>query len=205
MPAASSACSSNVNRAPITFGLIIANVMMFLIQQMYWEPALYNLALWPWNTPVFHVWQLVSYAFLHGSLTHLLFNMFALYMFGMEIEWLLGRQRYLVYYFACVLGAAALNLLVGVFTDAPLAPTVGASGGVFGLLLAFGMAFPHRRLVLLFPPIPMPAWLFVSLYGSVELVLGVTGTLQGVAHFAHLGGMVAGFALLMYWRRARAR
>ena len=82
-------------------------------------------------------------------------------------------------------------------------PTVGASGGVFGLLLAFGMAYPHRRLMLLFPPIPMPAWLFVTLYGVLELVLGVTGTQQGVAHFAHLGGMAAGFVLLQIWRRRR--
>ena len=82
-------------------------------------------------------------------------------------------------------------------------PTVGASGGVFGLLLAFGLAFPHRRIVLLFPPIPMPAWLFVTLYGLLELYLGVTGSGAGVAHFAHLGGMAAGYALLVYWRRAR--
>lgn len=190
-------------RAPVTTVLIVANVAMYLIQQMYWEPTMYRLALWPWDTPLFHVWQLVSYAFLHGNLPHVALNMFALYMFGPEIETLLGPRRFLVYYFVCVIGAALLNVLVGVLTDAPLAPTVGASGGVFGLLLAFGMAFPHRRLMLLFPPIPMPAWLFVTLYGLVELVFGVTGTLQGVAHFAHLGGMLAGFGLLMYWRYAR--
>jgi membrane associated rhomboid family serine protease len=82
-------------------------------------------------------------------------------------------------------------------------PTVGASGGVFGLLLAFGLAFPRRTIMLLFPPIPMPAWLFVTLYGLLELYLGVTGSGQGVAHFAHLGGMAAGYVLLAYWTRGR--
>lgn len=190
-------------RAPVTTALIVANVAMYLLQQAYFEPVMYSLALWPWDTPLFRIWQLATYAFLHGNLTHIVLNMFALYMFGPEIESLLGQKRFVTYYFVCVVGAAALNVLVGVLTDAPLAPTVGASGGVFGLLLAFGMAFPHRRLMLLFPPIPMPAWLFVTLYGLVELVFGVTGTLQGVAHFAHLGGMLAGFLLLMYWRRVR--
>jgi membrane associated rhomboid family serine protease len=84
-------------------------------------------------------------------------------------------------------------------------PTIGASGGVFGLLLAFGMMFPRRMILLIFPPIPMPAWLFVTLYGIVELVLGVTGSQSGVAHFAHLGGMVVGFALIQYWRHTRRR
>jgi membrane associated rhomboid family serine protease len=126
--------------------------------------------------------------------------MLALYMFGGDIEQLLGTRRYLVYYLLCVVGAAVTQLLVMGNIDRPPVPTVGASGGVFGLLLAFGMAFPQRRIILLFPPIPMPAWLFVTLYGLLELYLGVTGTSQGVAHFAHLGGMVVGFVLLMLWR-----
>lgn len=187
-------------RAPVTFVLIVANAAMFLLQQAYEEFAVYRLALWPWDTPVFGFWQLITYAFLHGNLTHLALNMFAVFMFGPEIENLLGRARFIVYYFVCVLGAAILHLLVSAMRSAEIVPTVGASGGVFGLLLAFGMAFPHRKLMLLFPPIPMPAWLFVTLYGLLELGLGITDTWQGVAHFAHLGGMVAGFILLMYWR-----
>lgn len=190
-------------RAPVTTALIVANVVMYLLQQLYWEPVRDSLALWPWDTPLFRVWQLVTYAFLHGNVAHIALNMFALYMFGPEIEWLLGARRFTVYYFVCVIGAALLSVLVGIFTHAPPAPTVGASGGMFGLLLAFGMAFPRRRLMLLFPPIPMPAWLFVTLYGLVELIFGVTGTLEGVAHFAHLGGMLAGFLLFMYWRPMR--
>jgi membrane associated rhomboid family serine protease len=146
---------------------------------------------------------LLTYGFLHGSLTHLFFNMFALWMFGGEIERLLGSRRFLTYYLVCVAGAAVAQLVVLGNLDRPPVPTVGASGGVFGLLLAFGMAFPHRKLMLIFPPIPMPAWLFVTLYGALELYLGVTGSGQGVAHFAHLGGMAAGYVLLAHWARQR--
>jgi membrane associated rhomboid family serine protease len=146
-------------------------------------------------------WQIVSYAFLHGGATHLLFNMFALYMFGPDIERLLGSKRFLVYYLVCVVAAALAQLLVLHLLGNPPVPTVGASGGIFGLLLAFGMAWPRRKLMLVFPPIPMPAWLFVTLYGLLELYLGLTGSNAGVAHFAHLGGMFGGLALIFYWRR----
>jgi membrane associated rhomboid family serine protease len=141
---------------------------------------------------------------LHGGLAHLFFNMFAMFMFGSEIERLFGSRRYLTYYLLCVIGAALMHLIVVASADMRLVPAVGASGGVFGLLLAFGMAWPHRKLMLLFPPIPMPAWLFVTLYGALELYLGITQTAQGIAHFAHLGGMATGFVLIRYWR-AQAR
>jgi membrane associated rhomboid family serine protease len=134
----------------------------------------------------------------------LFFNMFAMFMFGSEIERLFGSRRYLIYYLLCVIGAALLHLIVTAAADMRLAPAVGASGGVFGLLIAFGMAWPHRKLMLLFPPIPMPAWVFVTLYGALELYLGVTQTAQGIGHFAHLGGMLTGFVLFRYWR-AQAR
>ena len=148
-------------------------------------------------------WQLVSYAFLHGSTTHLLFNMFALYMFGPDIERLLGSQRFLLYYFVCVVGAALAQLLVLHLMGNPPVPTVGASGGIFGLLLAFGMAFPRRKLMLIFPPIPMPAWLFVTLVWPAGAVPGPNRQQRRVAHFAHLGGMVGGLALIFYWRSQR--
>jgi len=122
-----------------------------------------------------------------------------LYRFGGEVERLLGRTHYLEYYLGGVVGAAVAQLVVMGNMNQPPLPTVGASGGVFGLLLAFGMAYPQRKIMLLFPPIPMPAWLFVTLYGALELYLGVTGSGAGVAHFAHLGGMAAGYALLVYW------
>ncbi|HEY8538628.1 MAG TPA: rhomboid family intramembrane serine protease, partial [Steroidobacteraceae bacterium] len=127
------------------------------------------------------------------------------YMFGSEVERLFGPRRYLTYYLLCVIGAALMHLIVVEAAGMRLVPAVGASGGVFGLLLAFGMAWPHRKLMLLFPPIPMPAWLFVTLYGLLELYLGITQTAQGVAHFAHLGGMATGFVLIRYWRAQASR
>jgi membrane associated rhomboid family serine protease len=194
---------------PVTRALLIANVAIFIVQQLTGNLLIGPFALWPFATPEFRgapgfgIWQLLTYGFLHGSLTHLFFNMFALYMFGGEIERLFGSRRFLVYFLTCVVGAAVAQLVVLSVMNRPPVPTVGASGGVFGLLLAYGLAFPQRKLMLLFPPIPMPAWLFVTLYGLLELYLGVSGSGQGVAHFAHLGGMAAGALLLVYWSRTR--
>lgn len=193
---------------PVTRALLMANVAIFILQQLTGNLLIVPFALWPFGSPQFRgapefqVWQVLTYGFLHGGLAHLFFNMLALYMFGGEVERLLGSRRYLVYYLVCVVGAAIAQTVVTGTMGGPPRPTVGASGGVFGLLLAFGLAYPHRKIMLLFPPIPMPAWLFVTLYGLLELYLGVTGSGQGVAHFAHLGGMVAGYALLVHWRRA---
>ena len=194
---------------PVTRTLIIANVLVYGLQMVLGDWAVIYGALWPWHTsnlqgvPPFEVWQLVTYGFMHGGLAHLFFNMFALYMFGSDIERSMGTNKYLIYYFTCVVGAAVAQLVVMALTHSPPIPTVGASGGIFGILLAFGIAFPERRIMLLFPPIPMPARVFVMLYGALELALGVFGTQQGVAHFAHLGGMAAGYLLILYWRHAR--
>jgi rhomboid family protein len=191
---------------PVTRALLLLNVAVFGLQLLSGDLLVGPFALWPPasprypGVPSFQVWQLLTYGFLHGSLTHLFFNMFALYMFGRDVDHLLGSRHFLEYYLVCVVGAALAQLVVTSNMNIPPLPTVGASGGVFGLLLAFGMAYPQRRILLLFPPIPMPAWLFVTLYGALELYLGVTGSGQGVAHFAHLGGMAAGYVLLAYWR-----
>jgi membrane associated rhomboid family serine protease len=126
--------------------------------------------------------------------------MLALWMFGSDIERVWGPRRFLTYYFACVVSAAAAQVLVAQMAGGPAYPTIGASGGVYGVLLAFGMMFPRRMVMLVIPPIPMPAWLLVTLYGGLELLLGVTGTQAGIAHFAHLGGMAGGFLLIQYWR-----
>ena len=196
---------------PVTRALLFANIAAYLLQMLLQmsgsQALLVHFALWPLgpsryvDVPGFEPWQVVSYAFLHGSLTHIGFNMFALWMFGGAIEQLFGSRPFALYYFVCVIGAALTQLAVThFFQPGDYYPTLGASGGIFGLLLAYGMMYPHARILLLFPPIPMPAWLFVIGYGAIELFLGITGTQAGVAHFAHLGGMAFGFVLIQYWR-----
>jgi membrane associated rhomboid family serine protease len=181
---------------PTNKALILVNVGIFLLQYLLGGYVEYLFALWPPELPYFKPWQLLTYGFLHGGFTHLFFNMFALFMFGSEIERLFGSKRYLIYYLLCVVGAAAMHIIVVSQAGLPPAPTVGASGAVFGLLLAY----PKRMIMLIFPPIPMPAWLFVTLYGMLELYLGITQTASGIAHFAHLGGMATGFVVIRYWQ-----
>ena len=195
---------------PVTFALIVATSVAYIVQLAGGLKFVLAFALWPLGTPPdlgpgvaagsFQAWQLITYSLLHGSFTHLFLNMFALYMFGSELERLFGPRRYLTYWFVAVLAAGVTQLVVSASTGTYY-PTVGASGGVFGLLLAYGINFPRRVIVLLIPPIPMPAWLFVIVYAGIELYLGVTGTQAGVAHFAHLGGMLGGWLMLRYWRR----
>jgi membrane associated rhomboid family serine protease len=188
----------------VIFALLVANGLLFAAQQLQFEFLLYNFALWPAGSPrpEFHVWQLLSYGFLHGDLNHIFFNMFGLWMFGRDIERMMGARRFLIYYLTCVIGAGIVQLLVA-GTQGGIYPTIGASGGVFGILLAFAMAFPNRVIMLLFPPIPMKAKYFVLMYGLLELYLGLSGRAPGVANFAHLGGMFFGFMLIQYWRKAR--
>jgi membrane associated rhomboid family serine protease len=189
--------------------LIGANVLVFLLQDQ--SPARIDelLALWPLQ-PIdgkvyFQPWQIISYAFLHGNVTHIGFNMLGLWMFGAEIERYVGPKRLLACYFASVVTAALTQLFIPMLFGAPPAPTIGASGGVFGLLLAYALMFPTRKVVPLIPPIPMPAWLFATIYAGIELFLGVTGTLSGIAHFAHLGGMIGSALVVTQWRRATTR
>jgi membrane associated rhomboid family serine protease len=188
----------------VIFALLVANGLLFAAQQLQFEFLLYNFALWPAGSPrpEFHVWQLLSYGFLHGNLNHIFFNMFGLWMFGRDIERMMGARRFLIYYLTCVIGAGIVQLIVA-GTQGGIYPTIGASGGVFGILLAFAMAFPNRVIMLLFPPIPMKAKYFVLMYGLLELYLGLSGRAPGVANFAHLGGMFFGFMLIQYWRKAR--
>jgi membrane associated rhomboid family serine protease len=190
----------------VTRTLIGVNVAMFAAQFLLGDVVILNLALWPIQSTAlggvagFQPWQILTYSFLHGGILHLGFNMFALYMFGSELERRWGPKRFLNLYLASVISAAVAQLAFSNLASVAPYPTIGASGGVFGLLLAFALYFPSRTVMLLFPPIPMPAWLFVTLYGAVELYLGVTGTQAGVAHFAHLGGMLGAWLLIQYWR-----
>jgi membrane associated rhomboid family serine protease len=189
-----------------TQALIGLNVVVFLLQSSLGDSAVIWFALWPLDASAvfgpevaFAPWQLVTYGFLHGGLSHIFFNMFAIYMFGSALEQFLGTRAYLILYFVSVVTAGLTQLGVNELLGSPY-PTLGASGGVFGLLLAFGMYFPRQRIMLLFPPIPMPAWVAVTAYGALELYLGVTGTQAGVAHFAHLGGMLGAFLLIQQRR-----
>ena len=196
----------HIDIPPVTRALLIANIAIFLVQMLTGNWLIIHFALWPLgpsqfvDVPGFEPWQLISYGFLHGGFTHIAFNMFALWMFGGAIENTFGARPFALYYFVCVIGAALTQLAFMHFFSHGYFPTLGASGGIFGLLLAYGMMYPHQRIMLLLPPIPMPAWLFVTGYGVIELFLGVTGTEAGVAHFAHLGGMAFGFVLIEYWR-----
>lgn len=198
---------------PVTLALLIINIAVFALQHMLGDTVIAHFALWPWgpdqlaqasNGSViavgFRPWQLVTYAFLHGGYMHIFFNMFALYMFGGTIEDTFGARNFTLYYLVCLVTAALAQLLVVKYFTHGFEPTLGASGAIFGVLLAFGMLYPQVKLMLLFLPIPIPAWLFVIGYGAVELVLGVAGWQPDVAHFAHLGGMLGGFLMIQYWR-----
>ncbi|MEA2080062.1 MAG: rhomboid family intramembrane serine protease, partial [Pseudomonadota bacterium] len=184
--------------------------VIFLLEMSYANFLLGNFALWPLAPdrllapdPQLHEfmpWQLISYGFLHGSLTHLLVNMYALWLFGVALENLWGSRTFAIYYLVCVIGAGITQIVTSSI-GGDYYPTIGASGGVFGILLAFGLFFPNRVLILLIPPMPIKAKWLVIIYGTIELWFGVTGTATGVAHFAHLGGMLFGLILIYYWKQ----
>jgi membrane associated rhomboid family serine protease len=202
------------NIPPITKALLIANGLVFLLQSMLGSAMFAPFELWPLgggdlfapgggSLPGFMPWQLLTYGFLHGNFAHVAFNMLALFMFGAPLEYTWGNRRFLTYYLVCVVGAGLCQLLVAswmVSQGAPVYSTIGASGGIFGLLFAYGLLFPNQRVMLLIPPIPMKARTLVIVYGAIELLLGATGLQPGVAHFAHLGGMLFGWLLIRYWR-----
>ena len=189
----------------VIFWLLIINGLLFALQMATpYSHALEDVfALWPLGSG-FMPWQLLTYGFLHGGLMHIAFNMFMLWMFGRELELVFGPRRFLTYYLVCVVGAGLVQLLVAEMQGG-LYSTVGASGGVFGLLLLFGMTFPNRMIMLLFPPIPMKAKYMVILFGLLELYLGLSGRAPGIANFAHLGGMLFGFLLVQRWKNAARR
>jgi len=193
---------------PGTQTLLWMNVVAFLVDGYLMGGRLSEeLALWPIGSeavgaPGFMPWQLITYSFFHEGFAHIFLNMLGLVMFGSDVERVWGRNRYLTYYFTCVL-SAGITQLVFTWATGSVYPTVGASGGIFGLLLAFALLFPRRTVMLILPPIPMPAWLFVTIYGLIELFQGVSGTQSGIAHFAHLGGMLGGWLMIRYGRARR--
>lgn len=206
-----------VTNPPSAMVILGITVVAWLFQSMNQLESMRLLALWPLATPEqmnfsgigvvdtgFGLWQLVTYGLLHGGIGHLFFNMFALYMFGLPIEQAWGSRRFVIYYVVCIVGAGVVQLATAAATG-EIYPTIGASGGVFGLLLAFGMMYPNQRILLLIPPIPIRAKYFVVGYGLLTLFFGVTGTMAGVAHFAHLGGMLFGLGMILYWGRSDYR
>lgn len=188
-----------MNSTPkITYTLIAINVLVFLIGR---DPIVFGL--WPVSSSYFHIWQPFTYMFLHGGTGHLFFNMFSLWMFGRIIEQNLGTRRFITYYLVCGLGAALCQIVWQLFTN-EMVPTVGASGAIYGILLAFGLFYPNERIMLLIPPIPLKAKYFIALFIVIELLFGIAD-FDNTAHFAHLGGMLFGFLLIRYWKRAAQR
>ena len=181
----------------------ITRALMFICAGIFFAINLLDLpfdtlALWPLSTDRFWPWQLVTYGFLHVDMLHLFFNMLGLWMFGSEIERLWGDRRYMQFLLASMVSAALVQLVWSAMIGSR-SPTIGASGALFGVLLAFGMLFPNRTVMLLIPPIPMKAKVLVAIYGALELFAGLSGR-TGIAHFAHLGGMLGGFLMIRYWR-----
>ncbi len=210
---------NNTIMPPIVKNLLIINVLFFCAEMFLptsvssWMGN--NLALHFWKSTSFHPYELFTYMFMHGGFAHLFFNMFALWMFGRVLEYDMGSRRFLLFYLVCGLGAGLIQLLayqidymnfidsysaLSVNAWAERVSTVGASGAVFGLLLAYGMIHPNNIIMLVFPPIALKAKWFVVIYGAIELLLGLKGG-GGVAHFAHVGGMLWGWLLLMYWKK----
>jgi membrane associated rhomboid family serine protease len=196
----------------VTKVLLWAIGIAFLLQQLNPDVATIYFALWPIGDVaaqgqvynLFQPWQLLSYALLHGSFIHLFFNAFALIQFGPRLEYSLGRKRYIQFLLVCTIGAALCELVVTTMmlrAGSPPIPTVGASGAIYGVLLAWAVLYPHDRVLMILPPMEVSVRTMVLIFGGLELLMGITGTMQGVAHFAHLGGMLFGWLLLRFWQR----
>ncbi|GAB1431304.1 rhomboid family intramembrane serine protease [Ignavibacteria bacterium] len=197
---------------PVIKALLISNVVIFLFSAFFigslsWHGQKLSylfekiFALQPVfgvEDTAFYPWQIVTYLFLHAGFSHIFFNMLALWMFGVELETLWGSRRFLIFYLLCGVGAGVIQLLTPLLPDMAAAPTVGASGAVFGILLAFGLTFPDRPIIMFPLFFPVPAKIFVIVYAAIDLISGLIDTNSGVAHFAHLGGAFVGYMLLKH-------
>ena len=189
---------------PVVKNLIIANCIIFLAMNLIPNVNLFfseYLQLFWFGSPYYHSYQFVTYMFLHGGFWHLFSNMFALWMFGRTLEYELGSRRFLIYYMICGIGAALLQMGIASLTGEIYFRLVGASGAVMGLLLAFGVMHPNNMIYIMPLPFPIKAKWFVVGYAVLELLLGWSGADSGVAHFAHIGGMLWGLGLLFIWRK----
>ena len=193
----------------VTRNLLYVNIIMYVATLINEDFMVGTFAMFFPTSPYFHWWQPITHMFMHGGFWHIFFNMYTLVMFGMVVERALGTKKYLWFYFITGLGAAALH--TGVewlelnYLDGGIGilytPMVGASGAIFGVLVAFAMLYPQARLTLIFPPITLDAKWWVIIFIGIELVTGITGTAMGIAHFAHLGGALFGWLLIRYWRK----
>ena len=203
---------------PVTRSLLIVNVIMFVATLINEKFMIGTFAMFYPASPLFRWWQPLTHMFMHGGWWHILFNMYTLVMFGMVVERVLGTKKFLILYFVTGFGAVALHTGVewlevhrALASSDPAAqqnvidllrtPMVGASGAIYGVLVAFAMLYPEARMTLIFPPVTLDAKWMVALFIGVELITGITGTQMGIAHFAHLGGALFGFLLILYWRK----
>lgn len=185
---------------PVSRNIIIINIIVWLACYVFKSLVLY-LALFPIQSGYFNFYQIVTFMFTQVDIGHLFFNMFAVFMFGRILENYWGAKKFLIYYMICGVGSGLVQLLVCYLTGS-IQPTIGASGAVFGILLAFGMIFPNAPLMIIFLPIPIKAKYFVILYGIIELFLGIGNfRWDNIAHFAHLGGMLFGLIMILFWRK----
>ena len=186
---------------PAVKNLLIINIIIFIGTELIGDPMYQWFALFPIGSPFFRWWQFVTHMFMHGNFMHIFFNMWSLIVFGPMLERLWGSKKFLIFYFVCGLGAALCHELVLLTQPLSNIPTVGASGAIYGLLLGFGMLYPNYVLTLVFPPVSLKAKWFVAIFAGIELLTGVLGTHDGVAHFAHLGGMLFGLILILIWKK----
>ena len=204
---------------PVTRSLLIVNVIMFVATLINEDFMIRTFAMFYPASPLFRWWQPLTHMFMHGGWWHILFNMYTLVMFGMVVERALGTKKFLILYFVTGLGAVALHTGVewldihrlaastdmsaqASVIDILRTPMVGASGAIYGVLVAFAMLYPEARMTLIFPPVTLDAKWMVAIFIGIELLTGITGTQMGVAHFAHLGGALFGFLLVWYWRKS---
>ena len=201
---------------PVTRNLLIVNVIIYIATVVNENFMIGTFAMFFPASPLFRWWQPLTHMFMHGGFFHILFNMYTLVMFGMVVERALGTKRFLILYFVAGFGAVALHtgvqwlevrhLLASGNTadviDIYRTPIVGASGAIYGVLVAFAMIYPQARMTLIFPPVTLDAKWMVIIFIGIELFTGITGTQMGIAHFAHLGGALFGFLLVLYWRKS---
>lgn len=196
-----------MNITPTVKQLLIINILFFIGTQIIGDQAYVYFALFSFENPNFHIWQLLTHMFMHGGFMHIAFNMFALYSFGTMLESIWGSKKFLFFYISCGLGAGILQNLINSYTNDILSVAVGASGAIYGLLTAFAFMFPNAELALMFIPVPIKAKYFVPGLLAIDLFLGFGGSSifggggTGIAHFAHVGGAIVGFIMMWYWKK----